>query len=149
MLALDLGKDATDVEILGTDLSTQVLERARDGVYGAFDIGRGVSPFSLLKYFDKKGSEWQIKDHVRRMVRFEQRDLRGDVTALGKFDLVLCRNVLIYFDSATKESMCHALQSVLYPGAFLTLGAREILPAGVKLRRVSFSGFGFYCSADS
>ncbi|MGI4828064.1 MAG: CheR family methyltransferase [Janthinobacterium lividum] len=83
MLALELGKDASDVEILGTDLSTQVLERAREGTYGTFEIGRGVSSSLLLRYFDKKGSDSQIKEHVRRMVRFEQRDLRADVAALG------------------------------------------------------------------
>jgi chemotaxis protein methyltransferase CheR len=83
------------------------------------------------------------------MVRFEQRDLRGDMTALGKFDLILCRNVLIYFDSATKKSICATLQSVLNPGAFLSLGAGEILPSGVNLRRVAIGGSSFYCPAAS
>jgi chemotaxis protein methyltransferase CheR len=79
----------------------------------------------LVKYFKREGLEWQLKDDVRRMVRFEQGDLRGGTSAMGPFDLVFCRNVLIYFDVETKRNILGRIKQRLAPGGHLLLGGSE------------------------
>jgi len=119
--------DPRQVEIIGTDLSEQVVERASTGRYVQFEVGRGMPITLLLKYFTKVGLDWQIKPEVRSMVHFQKMDLRGNFGALGKFDLVLCRNVLIYFDSTTKEQIIASIARTLVPGGMLVLGCAETL----------------------
>ncbi len=125
MLLIDLGVNPSQVEILGTDISSQVLDRARTGRYGQFEVNRGVSSQMLARHFAPAGSEWQLKERVLRMVRFEQLDLRRDLSHIGTFDLVLCRNVLIYFDVETKKKILARIHAVLSPGAALVLGCAE------------------------
>ncbi len=127
MMLLDMGFLPGSVEILGTDLSDQVLERARQGIYVQFEVNRGLPAANLVKYFLRKGMQWQIKDEVRRMVRFEPLDLRQRLTHMGTFDLVLCRNVLIYFDVATKKEILTSIKKVLAPGGILLLGCAETI----------------------
>jgi len=79
----------------------------------------------LVKYFKREGLEWQLKDEVRRMVRFEQDDLRRGTSAMGPFDLVFCRNVLIYFDVETKRNILGRIRQCLTPGGHLLLGGSE------------------------
>jgi chemotaxis protein methyltransferase CheR len=78
-----------------------------------------------MKYFKREGLEWQLKDEVRRMVRFEQDDLRYGTSAMGPFDLVFCRNVLIYFDMETKRKILARIRQFLAPGGHLLLGGSE------------------------
>jgi chemotaxis protein methyltransferase CheR len=125
MMLLDMGKSRIDFEILGTDLSNQVLNRAREGKYVQFEVNRGMPAPMLLRYFTRSGLAWQIKDEVRQLVRFEQLDLRRDFRSLGTFDLVLCRNVLIYFDLQTKKEILGAIRGRLHPGSVLVLGCSE------------------------
>ena len=79
----------------------------------------------MVKYFDRRGLDWQLRDEVRRMVRFEQGDLRRYTSTIGPFDLVFCRNVLIYFDMETKRKILARIRECLAPGGHLLLGGSE------------------------
>ena len=125
MLLLEAGHTQADVEIVGTDISHRVIERARAGIYNKFELERGVSPALQARYFAVCEGGWQMRDVARRMTRFEQLDLRGELRSLGCFDLVLCRNVLIYFDLATKQQILTNLLSTFHDGALLSLGVSE------------------------
>jgi len=125
MLLLEEGLSNWNIQILGTDFSSQVLERARSGKYQQVEINRGLPAKHLVKYFRQTGAEWQISEEVRRMARFETIDLRNSMRALGPFDMVFCRNVMIYFDAKTKESILRGLHSTLFRGGWLMLGGAE------------------------
>lgn len=113
------------IEILATDLSSRILDRAASGRYLQIEVNRGLPAPLLVKYFDRAGLDWQLKDQVRRMVRFRALDLRQSLRGMGPFDLVLCRNVLIYFDVEARKQILTGITSVLDPGGFLVLGASE------------------------
>ena len=125
MLLLEMGLGNWNISILGTDLSSAVLQRARAGRYLQIEVNRGLPAPLLVKYFKREGLEWQLKDEVRRMVRFEQDDLRRGTSAMGPFDLVFCRNVLIYFDVETKRNILARIRQSLVPGGHLLLGGSE------------------------
>ncbi|BDC51782.1 chemotaxis protein methyltransferase [Bryobacterales bacterium F-183] len=125
MYLLEAGFGEWNIRVLGTDLSEQVLARARQGRYMQVEVGRGLPAPLLVKYFDRVGLEWQIKEEVRKLVRFEQFDLRRSMTGKGPFDLIFCRNVLIYFDVETKDRIMSSIYRVLAPDGYLTLGAAE------------------------
>ncbi|GGH09705.1 CheR family methyltransferase [Silvibacterium dinghuense] len=127
MMLLELGVDPSEVQILGTDLSEQVLERARKGRYLQLEVNRGLPAAYLLKYFRQAGMEWEIQERVRRMVTFEPLDLRQRIRNHGPFDLVLCRNVLIYFDVETKRAILNNIQHVLRRTGVLVLGCAETM----------------------
>lgn len=125
MMLLEMGLGDWNIQILATDLSTQVLERARAGKYLQIEVNRGLPVAYLLKYFARVGLDWQLKDEVRRMVRFAPLDLRQSLRALGPFDIVFCRNVLIYFDIENKRKILAGLRETLFRGAYLLLGGTE------------------------
>jgi chemotaxis protein methyltransferase CheR len=114
-----------NVQVLGTDFSSQVVERARLGVYRQIEVNRGLPAALMVKYFQRKGMEWQLTEDVRRMVRFDTIDLRKSMRTLGPFDLVFCRNVMIYFDAATKKSIMQEIHGTLFRGGWLMLGGAE------------------------
>lgn len=125
MLAQEAGLGPGQVEILGTDLSEEVLSRAREGVYTQLEVNRGLPAPFLVKYFTRKGLSWEVSATIRRMARFQQLDLRSGIRSLGLFDLVFCRNVLIYFDLPTKKGILENIRGAMYPHAYLFLGAAE------------------------
>jgi chemotaxis protein methyltransferase CheR len=125
MLLLEEAFTDWNIQILGTDFSSQVLERARSGTYQQIEVNRGLRAALLVKYFRRAGVDWQLSEQVRRMVRFEGIDLRKSMRALGPFDLVFCRNVMIYFDAETKLSILRELHSTLFRGGWLLLGGAE------------------------
>jgi chemotaxis protein methyltransferase CheR len=125
MLLLEMGLADWNIQILGTDLSEQILDRARDGRYMQIEVNRGLPASYLVKYFEQKGTEWQLKEDVRRMVRFEQFDLRQSMRIKGPFDVIFCRNVLIYFDVETKKRILSELRGALFTGGYLSLGGAE------------------------
>src|SRR6202008_921907 len=96
-------------EIIATDLSTEVLEKAKAGIYSQFEVQRGLPIQLLVKYFTQVGETWQIAPELRAMVNFRQLNLLQDFSHLGIFDLVFCRNVLIYFDQETKSGVLDRL----------------------------------------
>lgn len=125
MMLLEMGLANWNISILGTDLSTPVLQKARAGKYLQIEVNRGLPVQLLVKYFKRDGLEWQLRDEVRRMVRFEQDDLRHGISAGSQFDLVFCRNVLIYFDVPTKRQILARIRQRLAPGGYLLLGGSE------------------------
>ncbi len=127
MLLLEGGFQNWNLQIAGTDIAESILERARTGRYSQLEVNRGLPVHYLIKYFTRHGLEWQLKDEIRRMVRFERLDLRRATAGPGPFDIVFCRNVLIYFDPTTKRQILAAIQSVLAPGGYLSLGAAETI----------------------
>ncbi|MGA3020002.1 MAG: protein-glutamate O-methyltransferase CheR [Bryobacteraceae bacterium] len=125
MLLLDDVLSDWNIQILGTDFSSQVLERARSGKYQQIEVNRGLPAALLVKHFRRSGVDWQLSEQVRRMVRFETIDLRKSMRALGPFDLVFCRNVLIYFDAGTRKEILKELHGTLFRGGWLLLGGAE------------------------
>lgn len=113
------------IEILGTDISTEVLEKARQGLYSQFEVQRGLPIQLLLKYFRQEGDKWRLTERIRNMVELKQHNLLETGGHLGQFDVIFCRNVLIYFDVPTKARVMAALaQRLVRNGAFI-LGAAE------------------------
>jgi chemotaxis protein methyltransferase CheR len=125
MLLLDSGLSDWNVQILGTDFSSQVLERARSGKYQQIEVNRGLPAAFVVKHFRRSGVDWQLSEPVRRMAVFETIDLRKSLRALGPFDLVFCRNVMIYFDAETKKKILKELHGTLFRGGWLLLGGAE------------------------
>jgi chemotaxis protein methyltransferase CheR len=113
------------VEIVATDISTEVLEKARAGLYSQFEVQRGLPIQLLLKYFTQVGDQWQICPQIRNMVGYRPLNLIKDFGHLGAFDIVYCRNVLIYFDPPTKSDVLTRLAASLAPDGALLLGSAE------------------------
>jgi chemotaxis protein methyltransferase CheR len=113
------------VEILATDLSQEVLEKSRSGIYSQFEVQRGLPIQLLVKYFKQTGELWQINADIRAMVQHRQLNLLHDFSQLGVFDVIFCRNVLIYFDQDTKSNIFGRLGRMIEPDGFLALGAAE------------------------
>jgi chemotaxis protein methyltransferase CheR len=113
------------VEIVGTDLSQEVLEKSRAGIYSQFEVQRGLPIQLLVKYFAQIGEMWQVNGDVRGMVQYRQLNLLHDFSSLGKFDIIFCRNVLIYFDQETKAAIFERIARMLETDGVLMLGAAE------------------------
>lgn len=116
-----------NIEIVATDMVAAILERARQGVYTQFEVQRGLSIQQLLKYFTSSDEGWRINPELRRMVRFQQLNLLHDFTSLGRFDVVFCRNVLIYFEPDLKSDILARLAKALRSDGALSLGGPETL----------------------
>jgi chemotaxis protein methyltransferase CheR len=125
MSLLDEGLRGWNIQILGTDFSSQVLERARQGKFHQIEVNRGLPTPLLVRHFTRAGVDWQLNENVLRMTRFEQIDLRKSMRSLGPFDLVFCRNVLIYFDTDTKKKILKEIHGTLFRGSWLMLGGAE------------------------
>ena len=125
MLLLEDRLSDWNIQILGTDFSSQVLERARSGKFQQIEVNRGLPAVLLVKYFRRSGVDWLLSEPVRRMAHFETIDLRKSMRALGPFDLVFCRNVMIYFDAETKKNILQELHGTLFRGGWLLLGGAE------------------------
>ena len=113
------------IELLATDLSGEVLEKARAGLYTQFEVQRGLPIQLLVKHFTQIGELWQIAPDIRAMVKYRQLNLLADFSQLGMFDLIFCRNVLIYFDQDTKTDVLNRLARVIAHDGYLVLGAAE------------------------
>jgi chemotaxis protein methyltransferase CheR len=113
------------VEIIATDLSQEVLEKAKAGIYSQFEVQRGLPIQMLMKYFKQTGETWQINPELRAMIQHRQLNLLHDFGQLGTFDVIFCRNVLIYFDQDTKINIFNRLARQIEPDGFMVLGAAE------------------------
>lgn len=113
------------VQILATDLSTAVIERAKAGIYTQFEVQRGLPIRMLLNYFHQQADGWTLDKKIRDMVEFRPFNLLRDPTPFGRFDLILCRNVMIYFDGAQRARLFSRLKSRIAPDGALMLGGAE------------------------
>jgi chemotaxis protein methyltransferase CheR len=113
------------VEIIATDLAQGVLEKSRAGLFSQFEVQRGLPIQLLVKHFAQIGELWQLNADIRAMVQFRQLNLLQDFSHLGVFDIIFCRNVLIYFDQDTKTNVFGRLARMVEPDGFLMLGAAE------------------------
>lgn len=125
MALIDGGLSDWNIQILGTDFSSRVLEQARQGKYHQIEVNRGLPTPMLVRHFSRAGLDWQLNENVRRMAHFEQIDLRKSLRAMGPFDLVFCRNVLIYFDVDTKKKILKEIHGTLFRNGWLMLGGAE------------------------
>ncbi len=125
MMCLEMGLGPFQIEFLGTDLSDQILERAQRGRFMQLEVNRGLPAKYLVKYFTRHGMEWEINSEVRQMVRWTKLNLTLSWPDLGLFDVVLCRNVLIYFDTETKRGILARIRRHIRPEGYLILGSSE------------------------
>ncbi len=125
MLLLEMGLADWNIQILGTDLNQQVVEKARAARYSQLEVNRGLPAQYLVKYFTRQGQDWELKPEVKRFTKFETFDLRSGMAHLGPFDFVFCRNVLIYFDVPTKKKILEGIRGTLFRGGHLLLGSAE------------------------
>lgn len=140
MTLADLGAAGTGAaELIATDIARAQLDRAREGVFSQFEIQRGLPMQMLVKYFRKESDGWRIAPELRRLVQFREWNLLGDLRPLGTFDIVFCRNVLIYFDQPTKARVLEAIRKQLRPGGLLYLGGAETV-LGLSDRFVPIPG---------
>ncbi len=124
-MARQLGGWTSD--IVATDISSEVLDRARSGLYTQFEVQRGLPIKLMMKYFKQVDDNWEIDAGIRSMVKLDLLNLLDDFTKLGTFDIVFCRNVLIYFDEPTKRDVLARIAKRMKPGGFLVLGAAETI----------------------
>jgi chemotaxis protein methyltransferase CheR len=134
------------VEIIGTDLSTEVLEKAKAGVYSQFEVQRGLPIQMLVKYFTQNGELWQLNAEIRGMVQHRQLNLLQDFSHLGMFDIIFCRNVLIYFDQPTKANIFERIARMLEPDGVLALGAAESVVGITNVFKPFPERRGLYCT---
>lgn len=125
MLWKEMNIPGWDLKIVGTDISEEMLDRCRKGRYRQLEVNRGLPARYLVKYFDPIETDWVIKPELRQMTEWKQFNLLDDMSVLGSFDIVFCRNVLIYFDQETKGSILRRIRGRLRAGGYLFLGLSE------------------------
>lgn len=124
-------------EIVGTDVSTQIIEKAKSGIYSQFEVQRGLPARDLVANFVKSGTDWQVNQTLRSCVKFSVANILSPPASLGMFDIVFCRNLLIYFDPATKRRALNEIVQRMNPSGYLVIGGTEtILGLHPKLQQV-------------
>ena len=142
--------ESWDVRILGTDYSRSVVERARTGIFNHFEVQRGLPVMMLMKHFTQVEEGWKVSDRLRRGLEFREGNLLENFRHLGPFDLVFCRNVLIYFDAQTKADVLSRMVDVMAPDGHLFLGASEtVFGLCENLRAVDGVSTTLYRRADA
>ena len=116
-----------NLRLLGTDISDSAVAQASYGSYNKFEVSRGLEQSKLIKYFDENGDKWRIKDQIRIMVQFNKINLMKPFVGLGKFDIILCRNVMIYFTAEDRERIYTNIARALEPDGYLLIGSTESL----------------------
>lgn len=150
MTLRELGIDVKSwrIDIVATDLSSDMIKKAKSGIYSQFEVQRGLPIKILLKYFSKVGSDWQLNAELRNMVQFKRHNLFEDYRSLGCFDIIFCRNVLIYFDSQARGQILDRMAGVLAPDGVLFLGGTETV-IGISDRFQPVTGLrGIYRSVN-
>ncbi|MEJ0022153.1 MAG: protein-glutamate O-methyltransferase CheR [Alphaproteobacteria bacterium] len=116
-----------DCEILATDISPRILEKARAGLYSQFEVQRGLPIQFLVRHFEKFGEQWRVSDRVRAKAKLQAHNILSDAGPLGKFDIVFCRNVLSSFDDGSRALALDRIAAVLADDGYLVLGQDETL----------------------
>jgi chemotaxis protein methyltransferase CheR len=137
------------VDIVASDINTEMVERANEGLYSQFEVMRGLPIQMLARHFHLEGGEWRLSSSIRSRVQFCVFNLMDSFEPLGRFDVIFCRNVLMYFDQATKHDVLGRLANALAPDGYLVLGSAEtILGSGKGLQPLR-NGRGIYVKAES
>jgi chemotaxis protein methyltransferase CheR len=132
------------VQIVATDVSVSALAQARSGRYSQFEIQRGLPVTQMLKHFEQKGDDWIAKDHLRRMVLFFEHNMLNSARQLGVFDLVLCRNMLMYLCENKRTQVLDGITPAMTTEGLLMLGAAETVIGQTQKLRASKEFRGFY-----
>jgi chemotaxis protein methyltransferase CheR len=129
MTLLEMGVTPKDynIKLFGTDISDAAIAQASYGLYNKFEVARGLEPSRLNRYFDPHGDKYKIKDELRAMAQFKKMNLMRPFMGVGKFDIVLCRNVMIYFTSKDRRKIYANIAKVLEPDGYLLIGSTESL----------------------
>ena len=118
---------SSGVLILATDISRAAIRRAVSGIYTPWEVARGLSPEEQNKYLEKNDIQWRVKEPIRRLVQFRRLNLIEPFIGIGTFDIIFCRNVLIYFDLPARQRICREFHQLLTSPGWLVLGAAENL----------------------
>jgi len=140
---------ASRFQIIGTDISPSVIFMAVSGKYSQLAVSRGMRPEFLTKYFKKEGVVYTLDEKLRRMVTFKQLNLKDSFLTMGKFDLILCRYVLIYFDDELKLKICGKFSRALQPDSLLAIGATESIHGAKDFTRIMTGRSAFYFPISS
>jgi len=127
LIEMGVTPDKYNIKLFGTDISDAAIAQASYGLYNKFEVARGLDQNRLNKYFDKADDRYKIKDEIRSMAQFKKMNLMKPFVGLGKFDIVLCRNVMIYFTSEDRKKIYHNISKVLEPDGYLLIGSTESL----------------------
>ncbi len=119
--------DLYGVRLMGTDISDDAVARASRGIFSPIEISRGLTDAQRTKYFNPAAGGWQIRDEIRAMASFKKMNLMTDVSALGRFDVIFCRNVAIYFTERDRIALFGRMERALDPDGYLVIGAMESL----------------------
>lgn len=119
--------DKYNIKLFGTDISDAAIAQASYGLYNKFEVARGLDLRRLNRYFSKQDDRYKIKDEIRVMAQFKKMNLMKPFVGLGKFDIILCRNVMIYFTSEDRKKIYHNISKVLEPDGYLLIGSTESL----------------------
>jgi chemotaxis protein methyltransferase CheR len=119
--------DRYGIRLFGTDISNDAVARASRGLFSPVEISRGLSEAQRSKYFAQVGGGWQIRDEIRGMASFQKLNLMADFSAVGRFDVIFCRNVAIYFTEKDRIPLFARMEKALEPGGYLVIGAMESL----------------------
>lgn len=138
-----------DIDILGTDISNDILDTARKANYSQFEVQRGLPITLLMNYFTQEGERWQLKDEIKQMVQYQNFNLLDSPQRFGVFDVIFCRNVLIYFDGPTKTEIFARLAKQLAPDGYLFLGGAESVMGHTEEFKLLPGHRGLYVRADS
>lgn len=136
-------------EIVATDVSPAALARARSGRYSQFEIQRGLPVRRMVQWFDTEGGDWVARQELVRRVQFRQQNLTADVPPPGKFDIILCRNVMLYFSLPLRRQVFDRLATSIQPGGLLVLGAGETVIGLTEHFTPSEAFRGFYRATDA
>lgn len=137
------------VQIIGTDISETILEEAKKAVYSEMTLSRGIDLATQARYFQKNYDGYSLNEEVTRMVRFQQFNLLKPFTALGRFDIIFCRNVLIYFSEPVKRDILSRMADNLEPGGYLFLSSTEAMPTGLTGFEAVHTGTSYFRKASS
>jgi len=127
LIEMGITPDKYNIKLFGTDISDAAISQASYGVYNKFEMARGLDINRLNKYFDKQEDRYKIKDEIRVMAQFKRMNLMKPFAGIGKFDIVLCRNVMIYFTNEDRKKIYHNISKVLEPDGYLIIGSTESL----------------------
>ncbi len=127
LVEMGVTPDKYNIRLYGTDISDAAIAQASYGLYNKFEVARGLDPRRLQRYFAPKEDKFKIKDEIRMMAQFKKMNLMKPFIGLGKFDIILCRNVMIYFTTEDRRKIYHNISKVLEPDGYLLIGSTESL----------------------